>query len=145
MTRLLTRYAARARTPMARHSQRITGLLGWTGALIIGACGFAAVAHHTITRSAAHIVMVGILGMATAFVLSAWRRTREFVPPAAEQGGDQMWRWGLFYRNPGDPALFVQRRSGCGYTLNFGNRFSWPIAAAVVADFAFIFLSRHHL
>jgi tRNA 2-thiocytidine biosynthesis protein TtcA len=29
------------------------------------------------------------------------------------------------YYNPADPAVFVERRIGFGYTLNFGNRWNW--------------------
>ena len=32
---------------------------------------------------------------------------------------------GIFYSNPDDPALFVPKRFGIGYTLNFGNPWSW--------------------
>jgi hypothetical protein len=37
---------------------------------------------------------------------------------------DEKWN-GLFYSNPDDPALLVPKRYGIGYTLNFGNRWSW--------------------
>ncbi len=50
---------------------------------------------------------------------------------------DEYWRLGSFDYNPNDPAIFVQRRIGFGYTLNFGNPFSWittgMFAAAVIA------------
>jgi uncharacterized membrane protein len=50
---------------------------------------------------------------------------------------DQYWRLGSFYYNPNDPAIFVQKRIGLGYTLNFGNPFSWittgMVAAGVIA------------
>ena len=34
---------------------------------------------------------------------------------------DQYWYGGIFYNNPGDPALFVEKRYGLGWTLNFGH------------------------
>jgi Family of unknown function (DUF5808)/Protein of unknown function (DUF1648) len=37
------------------------------------------------------------------------------------------WKAGVFYVNPDDPALFVQKRFGIGYTLNFGHPLSWLI------------------
>lgn len=48
--------------------------------------------------------------------------------------------WGPFYINPADPALFVPKRWGwgrwrLGYTLNFGNRWSWAVLAAMVVLF----------
>ena len=38
---------------------------------------------------------------------------------------DRYWHLGSIYYNPQDPAIFVQRRVGFGYTLNFGNHLSW--------------------
>ncbi|MGA6973989.1 MAG: DUF5808 domain-containing protein [Candidatus Binatus sp.] len=43
--------------------------------------------------------------------------------------GDKNWKLGIFYIDKDDPAIFVPKRYGIGYTLNFGNRWSW---AAVV-------------
>jgi uncharacterized membrane protein len=34
---------------------------------------------------------------------------------------DQYWYGGLFYNNPDDPAMFVPRRYGFGWTVNIGN------------------------
>jgi uncharacterized membrane protein len=39
----------------------------------------------------------------------------------------------VFYVNPDDPALFVERRFGIGYTINFGHRGAWVIIGALVA------------
>jgi len=57
-----------------------------------------------------------------------------------EQNGDDFWRWGLFYNNAADPALFIQARTGPGYTLNFGKSLAWPIAVAVFGYFVFLVL-----
>jgi uncharacterized membrane protein len=46
---------------------------------------------------------------------------------------DQCWKAGVFYVNPDDPALFVERRFGIGYTINFGHRGAWVIIGALVA------------
>ncbi len=34
---------------------------------------------------------------------------------------DRYWYGGFFYNNPGDPTLFVEKRYGLGWTLNFGH------------------------
>jgi hypothetical protein len=46
-----------------------------------------------------------------------------------EPGGspESRWKAGIFYVNPDDPALFVQKRLGIGYTLNFAHPLSWLI------------------
>jgi uncharacterized membrane protein len=39
----------------------------------------------------------------------------------AEPTPDECWSMGDTYNNPNDPALFVPKRVGFGYTINFGN------------------------
>ena len=34
---------------------------------------------------------------------------------------DRYWYAGFFYNNPDDPAVFVPKRYGLGWTLNFGH------------------------
>ncbi|HXO26640.1 MAG TPA: DUF5808 domain-containing protein [Thermoanaerobaculia bacterium] len=49
---------------------------------------------------------------------------------ASQEPGDSpesRWKAGIFYVNPDDPALFVQKRLGIGYTLNFAHPLSWLI------------------
>jgi uncharacterized membrane protein len=42
------------------------------------------------------------------------------------------WHAGLFYADSSDPALFVPRRTGLGYTLNFGNPRAVPVMIGLV-------------
>jgi uncharacterized membrane protein len=62
--------------------------------------------------------------------------SREADPaPAAAEGDhtpDACWKWGVFYFNPADPAILTEKRFGIGYTLNFGNRWSWAVMFAVL-------------
>ncbi|HEY7473487.1 MAG TPA: DUF5808 domain-containing protein [Vicinamibacterales bacterium] len=51
---------------------------------------------------------------------------------------DDRWKLGLFYFNPDDPAVMVEKRFGVGYTLNFGNRGLWWILGAGVLAFLVI-------
>jgi Family of unknown function (DUF5808) len=44
---------------------------------------------------------------------------------------DAAWK-GSFYSNPNDPALLVPKRFGIGYTLNFGNPWSWAVLGLVL-------------
>ena len=34
---------------------------------------------------------------------------------------DRYWYGNIFYNNPDDPAIFVPKRFGLGWTVNFGN------------------------
>ncbi len=38
---------------------------------------------------------------------------------------DSYWKAGVFYWNPNDPAIFVAKRVGIGYTMNFANKWAW--------------------
>ncbi|NOZ94720.1 MAG: DUF1648 domain-containing protein [Acidobacteria bacterium] len=51
---------------------------------------------------------------------------------------DRYWKLGLLYVNPEDPAIFVEKRFGFGYTLNFGNARAWLILALVLAPVAIV-------
>ena len=45
---------------------------------------------------------------------------------------DRYWYGGFFYNNPDDPALFVPKRFGLGWTLNFGHPQSKRFLIAVL-------------
>jgi uncharacterized membrane protein len=47
--------------------------------------------------------------------------------PVADTTPDSSWAFGRIYFNRNDPALFVERRMGLGYTLNLGNPWSWLV------------------
>jgi len=46
---------------------------------------------------------------------------------------ERHWRLGVFYYNPADPALFVEKRFGIGLTVNFANRKAWWLAVLLMA------------
>jgi uncharacterized membrane protein len=55
---------------------------------------------------------------------SGWRllrRTGSQLTTHGDATPDGAWKGGLFYYNPNDPALFVEKRSGPGWTMNFGH------------------------
>jgi uncharacterized membrane protein len=67
------------------------------------------------------------LCLATGLGLFAVNAARSFKGlPAAEH-----YRWGLFYVNPEDPRLLVEKRFGFGWTLNFAR----PAAPWILALF----------
>jgi uncharacterized membrane protein len=55
----------------------------------------------------------------------------QYSSPIGDHTPDTAWKWGQFYYNPADPSLIVEKRFGLGYTLNFGNRWSWVLTAAL--------------
>jgi uncharacterized membrane protein len=48
-------------------------------------------------------------------------------PPVGDTTPDSNWVLGRVYVNRRDPALFVEKRFGLGYTLNLGNPVSWLV------------------
>jgi hypothetical protein len=53
--------------------------------------------------------------------------------PIGDRTADARWIGGLIYFNPRDPALCVEKRMGIGWTLNFGNPWSWvPLIAVAI-------------
>jgi uncharacterized membrane protein len=53
--------------------------------------------------------------------------------PVGDRTPDKYWKLGLFYVNREDPALFIEKRFGVGYTLNFGHPGVWIGLAVLVA------------
>jgi uncharacterized membrane protein len=54
-------------------------------------------------------------------------------PAPVNQDDDRFYRWGLVYYNRDDPALFVPKRFGIGWTLNMARPSAWMLLAATVA------------
>ena len=47
---------------------------------------------------------------------------------------DHAWKiGGLFYFNPRDPAIWVEKRVGLGYTLNVGTSRAWLLIGMMLA------------
>lgn len=60
-----------------------------------------------------------------------------------DRDDDQYWKLGQFYFNKNDPGLFLEKRFGVGWTLNFGRPVAWLsflgiIALAIIIPFLFI-------
>ena len=73
-----------------------------------------------------------IVGMLIAIVLVLFwhpQRSRTKTSTSADRlstdavfrDDDRYWPGGFLYNNPDDPALFVPKRFGLGWTLNFGH------------------------
>ncbi|HEX8746277.1 MAG TPA: DUF1648 domain-containing protein [Pyrinomonadaceae bacterium] len=63
------------------------------------------------------------------------RRLKRAVGRAYVQRGRDAARWyagGLFYYNPDDPALFVEKLVGFGYTFNMANRWVYVYLAYMI-------------
>lgn len=45
---------------------------------------------------------------------------------------DRFWKLGFIYFNPGDPALFVEKRMGIGWTVNFARPTAWIVIVVML-------------
>jgi uncharacterized membrane protein len=75
----------------------------------------------------AAIVLLARRRVEAAALLKSEGQPAEGGPPVGDRTPDACWKLGMFYVNRSDSALFVEKRFGLGYTLNFGN--PWACAA----------------
>lgn len=61
----------------------------------------------------------------------------ELPDDIAEADEENYWKWGVWYYNPNDPSIFVEKRFGIGSTMNMAR---WQAWAFVVGILLFIVL-----
>jgi uncharacterized membrane protein len=83
--------------------------------------------------AAAGLAGIGILLLVAIYCFRLIRVSRS-IPTAAgeDRTPDACWKLGIFYFNPADPSVFVVKRFGIGYTLNFGNRWTWAVLGVII-------------
>jgi uncharacterized membrane protein len=75
--------------------------------------------------------MLGLFALAIVFVVRIVLINRTLIS-GGDGTPDQCWKLGFLYINPADPAIFVEKRLGIGYTCNFGNRTIWPFLGLIL-------------
>lgn len=87
------------------------------------------------------VMMVSIAGVIY------WSYRKLTAPSATDEvpdpQSDSHWKAGIFYYNPNDPAIFVSKRVGIGYTMNFANLWSWVVLGFTVLAIAASVYFRH--
>ena len=58
---------------------------------------------------------------------------------------DKYWYGGMFYYNPRDPSIWVPKRFGFGFSLNFARPTSWLLLVFVLLPLGFFLLHHHHV
>jgi len=79
-------------------------------------------------------ILILALGMIVCIaILLRWQSQGLAASASISYPGDGMpdscWKLGLFYYNPDDAALFVEKRIGFGYTINFARPSAWIVLA----------------
>ena len=127
-------------------------LFMWTGLLPLshkqtGPAGFIPILVFALTFAAATVALMVWVGQGGTRLVGAAGAASGAVAPVGDRTPDKYWKLGLIYINRSDPALFVEKRFGIGYTLNFGHPGVWIFLAALVAvvvAIIFVVPSHHH-
>ena len=90
------------------------------GAMYMMSVFFSATGLTPLWQPPAGVLIALTVAFVTGAIVWAYRRNSDPRLPA-EPTPDDCWTLGSFYVNPNDPALFVQKRVGFGYTINLGN------------------------
>jgi len=52
--------------------------------------------------------------------------------PVGDRTPDRYWKLGIFYFNQDDSAVFIEKRFGLGYSLNFARPTAWVILLLIL-------------
>ena len=74
------------------------------------------------------IILLVRLGQGGSRLAAAKSSTASTVP-VGDRTLDRYWKLGIFYFNREDSAIFVEKRFGLGYSLNFARPAAWMILA----------------
>jgi len=98
-------------------------------------------------------ILIATLAMLAALIFAMSRLAKHHArvhaaagasPESGALAGDR-WKLGVFYANRDDSALFVPKRFGIGYTLNFGHVAAWVIMALTLLVPIVLALTVNHL
>jgi len=124
-------------------------LFGWVGTLALrGPAPMVSPLAVLVPTLAVTVLMVVVL-IRTGQGGSRLPEYQSILSPAAAPVGDRTpdryWIAGMFYFNKDDPAIFVEKRFGIGYTMNFAHPASWIVIGVVILlPLAVAFLLRPH-
>ncbi len=76
------------------------------------------------------VVVPGLVFVPVVIVYATQLASDPSLEP--EPTPDSCWKLSSIYYNPADPALFVSKRIGVGFTFNFANPFSWVILGGLL-------------
>ncbi|NJL29820.1 MAG: DUF1648 domain-containing protein [Thermoanaerobaculia bacterium] len=78
------------------------------------------------------LVVVGIKAFPSTNVKARADEAAVSGRPIGDRTPDACWKLGMFYFNPDDPALFIEKRFGFGYDFNFARPGAWAVLGMLV-------------
>jgi uncharacterized membrane protein len=78
------------------------------------------------------VVVLARLGQGGSRALAAGQKSLGSAVPVGDRTPDHYWKLGVFYFNPDDSAIFVEKRFGLGYSLNFARPTAWIMVALLL-------------
>jgi uncharacterized membrane protein len=96
---------------------------------------FAAISIGPLVHVPTWLIVLGPLAFIAPMLIGLARALAE-PSDGADPTPNECWKSGMIYYNPNDPALFVEKRAGLGYTFNFANRWSWILLLGLVVVIA---------
>ncbi len=80
------------------------------------------------------LILLGtlILAIFTGQGGSRIKLNKETLEQVIDRDDDQYWKLGQFYFNKDDPAIFIEKRFGVGWTNNWAHPLSWMAVIAIL-------------
>ena len=88
------------------------------------------------------IIVLVRLGQGGSRLVAAEKSSPASAIPVGDRTPDRYWKLGVFYFNREDSAIFVEKRFGLGYSLNFGRPAAWMILALLFFAPVIVILAR---
>lgn len=79
------------------------------------------------------VLMLAALALPAVTILTLQHRRNLEPMEIGDRSDDRFWWLGLLYHNAADPALFVEKRLGIGYTVNLGRPAGKLLIAGVLS------------
>lgn len=131
----------------ARFSRTMAWILfaGGVGlSLVTGVCFYASALGLATLATMGNVIMVVSLAFLVVMVVASVRMgqagsrmvgtiDRSGAPAQVAADKDRYWKLGGIYFNPDDPAVWVPKRFGVGWTCNFARPMSWVFLVGIFA------------
>jgi uncharacterized membrane protein len=124
-----------------RGPQRLAVMKMLVAAMYVLAVMFTATALLPLVHFAPMLLLIPTGIFVVVVLVWSYRLVHDPNMPA-DATPDACWYLGSFYVNRQDPAIFVQKRIGFGYTFNMGNPLAWVLVGTMVAGMVLVALVR---